>query len=186
MAGWFLSRLVAGGRKSVSMRTALTAIFLFAAFLSVLLSASATDHFLVIVVSILSGLVCLVLFISFGSNKAVSGRIGALAAAMFLCLCIIASVAYSGWPLRLLFYYSRSSFDSVASSAKNGQEIITPVRIGAFTIKKVEVWDGTVCFWTETSGDHDGFLNTTPRGVQRFDVWSTLQLTRDWQFLWED
>jgi len=168
------------------MKTVLLAIFVFASFLSVLLSANATDHFAVIAASILLGLVCVILFIALAGNKAVSGRVGLLASVMFLSLCIISSVAISGWPLRLLFYFSRASFDSVTSFAKNGQQIITPVRIGVFTIKKVEIWDGSVCFWTETSGDHDGFVNTTPQGVQRFNVWSTLQLTKDWQFLWED
>jgi hypothetical protein len=168
------------------MKTVLLAIFLFSSFLSVFLSANATDYFAVIAISILLGLVCVVLFIAFAGNKAVSGRVGLLASVLFLCLCIISSVAISGWPLRLLFHFSRASFDSVASLAKNGQQIITPVRIGLYTIKKVEIWDGSVCFWTETSGDHDGFVNTTPQGVQRFNVWSTLQLKKDWQFLWED
>ena len=168
------------------MKILLIAIFVLCAFLSILLSANASDHFVVIAASILLGLVCVILFIAFANNKAFAGKISLTASAMFLSLCIIASVAFSGWPLRSVFHFSRASFDAAASLAKNGQQIKTPVRIGIYSIKKVEIWDGSVCFWTETSGDHDGFVNTTPQGVQRFNVWSTLQLTKDWQFLWED
>jgi hypothetical protein len=168
------------------MKTILIAIFVFAAFLPLWLSANATDRFVVAAVSILLGLVCVLLFIGLAATKAASGKNSLLAISLFLSLCVIASVAFSGWPLRLLFYFSRGSFDTVASFAKNGRQVTTPVRISVFTIKKVEILDGTVCLWAETLGDKDGFVNTSPQGVQRFNVWSTLQLTKDWQFLWED
>jgi hypothetical protein len=162
------------------------AIFASCALVIVLLSAIALDHASVVMASILLALICVSVFFCTAAGYRHSVRIGQLSIALLVSLLVIASVAGTGWPLVTLFRASQESIEEVARLVEQGQQIRTPTRIGLFNIVKIETVGGTVCLWTSISGDKDGFVKTSTVGIQRFNVWSTLELDKDWQFFWED
>ena len=97
------------------------------------------------------------------------------------------SVAFTSWPLRMMFYLSRSDFDAVVGEIQKGNMPRTPVRIGLFQIEKIETRDGILRLWTYTAGDRDGFVNANRSTVQQqFSIWASEELSENWQFIWED
>ena len=105
-----------------------------------------------------------------------------------ICLTLFISVPITHWPLRLAFKLSRPSFDRIANSLRAGSKFPQPVRVGFFRIKKAEVYklNGKVCLWTDLDpGGKTGFTQCPPNYVP-FNLWSMIELDKDWQFVSED
>lgn len=108
-------------------------------------------------------------------------------AAIPLAFIVIASVAITEWPLRLNYMLARPSMNAIAARVQKGHKVKTPIQLGLFRIKKVELRNGIVCLWTTTdTGGDSGLVNTTPQGSHSFNLWSTLRLDNDWQYIEED
>ncbi len=61
---------------------------------------------------------------------------------------IVLSTAFTNWPIRTVFSISRPTFDQIANEVRAGDGPRTPCRVGAFRIRKVEVYDeNVVCLW---------------------------------------
>jgi hypothetical protein len=111
-----------------------------------------------------------------------------LAIGVVLLLVFIAgSIVVTQWPLRLAFQLTEHQFNDVSSDLKRGQSFPKPFRIGPFKFEKAEInRHGLVCLWTDSSsGDLDGFVQTTP-DVLPFNLWSTISLSDEWQYIVED
>lgn len=103
------------------------------------------------------------------------------------CLACIASVTTIHWPLRVAFYFSQSSLNQLAEDVRAGQSLMTPARVGLFTIVETQVSrHGIVCFWVDANpGGKTGFVQCGPDHVP-FNLWSMLSLNDRWQFVSED
>lgn len=110
----------------------------------------------------------------------------ALALAMFLL--IVGSIVETQWPLRLAFAISRPSLDQLAEQIREHGRIREQRRAGLFVVRTSQVTaDGVVCLWTEPDPwGNTGFVKCAPERAQRFNLWSTLQLSDDWQLVSED
>ncbi|RYZ83608.1 MAG: hypothetical protein EOP06_19650 [Proteobacteria bacterium] len=105
-----------------------------------------------------------------------------------VCLGIFISVPLTHWPFRIAYALSRSELDAVALSLKSGVKFTHPMRVGVFSIEKAEIYDhnGKVCLWTvvDPSGS-TGFTQCPPNNVP-FNLWSSLKLDDEWQYVSED
>jgi hypothetical protein len=104
-----------------------------------------------------------------------------------VALAVLISVLWTSWPLRLSYLAARPALRTLADRVEKGEKIQTPCRAGIFTIRKAERdWHGVVMLWTNT---HDGneFVLTSAENVKSgFNVWFTVRLDEDVQFVWED
>ena len=137
------------------------------------------------------GLIGVLPFIALSAFTIFAGRkhgFTRLAVVMVAASVLVAiSIVATQWPLRLAFRLSSGRFDAVASTIQNGNSVSTPFWIGPFKIKGAETnAHGIVCLWTDpTSGDHDGFVRTSPDFLP-FNLWSSIRLTDKWQYITED
>jgi len=102
------------------------------------------------------------------------------------CLAIFVSVPITHWPLRLAFKFSRPAFDRIAHSLQSGLSVPQPVRAGLFEIKKAEVYNRKVCLWINLNPNGKTGFTLCPPGNLPFNLWSTIHLDADWQFISED
>lgn len=103
------------------------------------------------------------------------------------CLALIVSVATVHWPFRAAYLLSRPSLDWLAREVDAGERLVTPTRVGLFTIVQAEVRpDGIVCLWVDQNpGGKTGFVRCEPDHVP-FNLWSMVSLDDHWQFISED
>ncbi|BCM90950.1 hypothetical protein IAD21_02813 [Abditibacteriota bacterium] len=104
------------------------------------------------------------------------------------CLVIFVSVPLTHWPLRLAYILSRPSFEALAQSLQTGTKYPHSMRVGAFYIKKAEIYniDGKICLWTDLSPSGKTGFTRCPSNDLPFNLWSSLKLDGDWQFVSED
>jgi hypothetical protein len=104
-----------------------------------------------------------------------------------VCLAVIASVVIFHWPLRAAYSLSRSALDGVARDVRAGQRVVSPTRVGLFTIVEAEVSrHGIVCLWVDPHpAGKTGFVQCGPDHVP-FNLWSMVCLDDRWQFIAED
>src|SRR5205807_2528160 len=98
-----------------------------------------------------------------------------------------ASVAFSQWPLRVSYALSRPSFDALAKHVRAGDPIYVPRRAGLFAIRKAEIsYSGVICLWTTVNpGGNTGFVQCGPDHIP-LNLWSSISLDNQWQFISED
>lgn len=108
--------------------------------------------------------------------------------ALALSLVLLISVGWTQWPLRLHFLMARPTIEALASRVEQGMRVDTPTWAGLFKIEKAEANRfGVVCLWIAVSPDRDGFVRTPADKVdEQFNVWWTVNLDGEWQFVWED
>ena len=104
-----------------------------------------------------------------------------------VCLSIIISTTETHWPLRVTYALSRDAFDEVAQRVRAGEHIATPVRVGLFTVRRVELNHlGIVCLWTHPHPSGSTGFVQCPRDDVPFNLWSIVRLDDRWQFISED
>ena len=107
--------------------------------------------------------------------------------AFILSLSAIVSVALTDWPLRITYAWSRASLDAVSERVRLGEHVITPLRVGLFSIQRAELSDrGIVCLWTEPHPSGSTGFVQCPSDYVPFNLWSHTSLDEHWQFISED
>lgn len=165
-----------------------TAMILTLATIPIILSCWLVDPVGIAIVSFFSILLyALVLFVVFWLRSAGNPYAGLQGLVLAGLVLFVVSVVFTSWPMRFMFYLSRADFDRVAFNVQRGNMPTTPAKIGLFHIKKIESRDGMLRFWTNTSGDRDGFVHTDAAAARsQFSIWATEELSPDWQYIWED
>lgn len=158
------------------------------ALASVLDSATAGERMGVVLLAIvLSAPAILISSLLIGYRRYTQRAMFPAFIAPVICLAIILSVATTHWPLRVTYALSRDAFDAVAERVRAGEQIVTPLRAGLFTIRRAELsHHGLVCLWTYPHPNGSmGFVQCR-RDYVPFNLWSMIQLDDRWQFISED
>ncbi|MEN6520971.1 MAG: hypothetical protein ABFD46_07460 [Armatimonadota bacterium] len=105
-----------------------------------------------------------------------------------LAVLILVSIGLIDWPLRLHFAMIRPTLNSLAARAEKGEPVKDPVRVGLFHLQPIEHRSGafSLGLYPSCECEFDGFAKTTPAGAKNFNLWYTISLDKDWQFIWED
>jgi hypothetical protein len=105
-----------------------------------------------------------------------------------LCIVCMLTLLTTDWPARLAFLAFRSRLDALAARVESGQNPHLPQCVGPFVIREAHTSaDGIVCLWTEPCpGGNTGFVRCSPARARRFNLWSVISLSSDWQFIRED
>ena len=154
----------------------------------ILLSATGGERTSVgIVALVLSPSTIIVGLLLIGYQRYRKSRLSSAIGVTIACLTIIASVAFTHWPLRITYALSRNSFNAVAQRIRTGEQIKTPMRAGLFTIQRAELSHlGIVCLWIEPNpSGSTGFVQCR-RDYVPFNLWSIIKLDEHWQFISED
>jgi len=158
------------------------------AALAVWLSATGIEQFSLCIVS--AGLACIVILhgsVWFGWCRFIGRPVYPVVLSVLAMFAILVSVAVTQWPLRITYSLSRSAFNAVAQSIRDGKSVTLPQRIGLFTIREAEISrTGVVCLWTRpAAGGNTGFVQCS-RDYVPFNLWSMVKLDNKWQFISED
>jgi uncharacterized membrane protein YuzA (DUF378 family) len=121
-----------------------------------------------------------------GQTTSVKRRISYLLVGLS-CLALIVTACLTLWPMRLTYALSQASLHSLAQRIQTGEKITTPVQVGFFRVTKAELSpQGIVCLWTvPRPGGNTGFVQCPPDNIP-FNLWSTISLDNQWQFITED
>lgn len=106
-----------------------------------------------------------------------------------ICFTLSGTILFTQWPLHLVFHISRSALDKEAAALSTGQTTGYPKLVGLFWVRQAEIspQSRTACFWTNpVSSNKIGFVNGGPQKAQHLNLWSTMSLAADWQFISED
>lgn len=158
------------------------------AFVVILASATGVERFTLLAYSI--GCLWLVFLLCFlwPAKWTIRGRLLSSEVAIPVALGLILSAAITSWPLRLEFVLVRPALNALAVRVRHKDRIALPVRIGLLRIREVGVSrSGVVCLWTDSNPDgKTGFVQTTREGAGEFNLWSSVAVGSDWQFISED
>ena len=95
-----------------------------------------------------------------------NGRDRRFVALVLASLLIIASVAYTPWPLHVAFAHTRSDFEAIARRLESGEHVAGPIRVGVYTVERAELDEGRACLWTDTNpSGRTGFVRNPRPGV---------------------
>ena len=101
-------------------------------------------------------------------------------------IAILIIVAWTHFPFRLTFSFSKQALQILASRIRAGEHVSFPTRAGLFTVQHGgQRSDGSVYLWTNPhpSGP-EGFVSQY--NGRSYNLWSELRLADDWHFICED
>ncbi len=104
-------------------------------------------------------------------------------------IAVVLSAVLTAWPVRINYLVSRTGLDAIAARVQAGQRISVPVSAGMLTIRAAELSPkGVVCLWTDLNpGGRIGFVQCSAAEANiKFNLWSLVRLTPNWQFIAED
>lgn len=98
------------------------------------------------------------------------------------CVALTLSAAFTCWPLRLSYDFSKASLNSVAKQVASGNKIFVPQSTGVFDVYEAEIDNSLICLWIdEDRGEPIGFVRGTPDTVQKnFSGYEVVVLDNQW------
>jgi len=75
--------------------------------------------------------------------------------------------------------------NAIAAQVAVGRRVMTPFKLGHYTVHQVGMQNGVVYFWTRKRASGNSGLVQHPEG-KGFNLWSCKRLSENWAFIEED
>jgi hypothetical protein len=107
---------------------------------------------------------------------------------VLFCVGLMILTLITQWPLRLVFNLNLPTLERLADQAEKGETLKSPVRVGTFLVRKLELRNSKDVFiWIDADpSEFGGFIRTQRSRNQGYNYYPADHLSGNWYLYYED